>query len=191
MLLSGIIRRFGCFYIRYPFKDRIIMERVGAIQGNREFALRSLRERKFQIAEGTYVIPKERDRLFSNLALDYSERVVDVERLFTTGKSERTYRRRMSYLRRLNDFFGSMFLIDISTDRVAEYKQHRLKSVSPSTVYQEVCQLKSMFRWAIYWESRGRFLYHYGVFSPSLAPGRQVGLVRTYRRPLSGERLWV
>lgn len=67
--------------------------------------------------------------------------------------NKRSWVRDKQILVHLNEFFGSALLRDIGPLQVEQYKQARIKRVSPATVNREVALLKHLFNLAAKWGS--------------------------------------
>jgi integrase len=98
------------------------------------------------------------ERIFSKVVTDIIERRYFEAALAKTTKfdamaekylAEHAHARDSYTMRHLIGFFKGLTLFEITTPLVAQYRQMRLQSVKPGTVYQELALLRRMFNVAI------------------------------------------
>ena len=80
----------------------------------------------------------------NEIKYDYIEYVRDV-------KKKRSWKRDEELLRPLSELFGNKLLTDISTKNLEEFKQIRLKKVSPATVNRSLSVLRHLYNLAKRW----------------------------------------
>ncbi len=135
----ALYQRGRIWYADYYAGAKRIQESTGT--PNRREAEKFLALRSSEIQRGVYVKPTP-----IPLA-DFGERYLKHAKLH-----KRSWRRDQQMFRHLRDFFGEVNLGSITPLRVEAYQQHRVRSVSPSTVNRELAMLKHMFNLAERWQ---------------------------------------
>jgi integrase len=136
----GIYQRRKIWWIDYYYKGKRLREPVSA---SRQDALAALAARKGDIARGRYELPEtRREWRFDEFSVEYSKQ---------SSISRRWWRRELSRMAVLVNYFGKMFLTDVTRFDVEKYKADRRKTVSGGGVNRELALLKAMFNKAREW----------------------------------------
>lgn len=156
---TGNKGRTRIWYIALRFRGRTIRE--SSHSHNRADAVRLLRRRLGEIGQGRYIPDVEKTTY------------ADLEQMFINDyivNSRKSLKRARIAAKRLRAFFGGMRAVEITADRIDEYKRVRLESniarrpgatrhPKPATVNNELAALKRMFTLGIRAEKVARRPY--------------------------------
>jgi len=133
----------GNFYIEYYAEGRKNREKIGS---SRALAETVLQKRKVEIAEGKFLDKKKEEKVrFEVFADEYFELhcKVNNKKSFQTAD--------IHNIKRLKQFFGGLYLNEITPHKVQQFKAQRAIEVAPATVNRQLACLKSIFNKAIAW----------------------------------------
>ncbi len=126
----GLYRRGKFFWFSVTQNGKRIQYSTGS--DNRKLAERIYAKALTEIQEGRWFEKqKAKSILFAELVEKYLVR-------HCKSRDEHT-------VKKLLPVFGHLTLAEITTDLVADYREERLKSVQPATVYQELSLMRRMF----------------------------------------------
>jgi len=135
-------KEVGPFYIDYRVNGRRKRERIGS---EKKLAQITLKKRYIEIAEGKFLDKKtDVKERFSEFSHTYIEMYAKPNKR-SWKKSDATH------IKRFLSEFGHLNLQEITTFKIEQYKQQRIKQVSPATVNRELACLKVMFKKAVEW----------------------------------------
>jgi integrase len=137
----GVFEKKGAFWIEYYLSGRRKRERIGF---SKTLAQKVYMKRKIEIAEGKFLdVKKEvRVKLF-DLIEDYLKLHAANKRSYKSGFQ--------NSIRTIKDYFGNIYLHEITVKQIEAFKANRSKVVKPATVNRALACLKSMFNRAIDW----------------------------------------
>jgi integrase len=134
----AVYRRGQNWYVSYTADGRRIQESTGT--ANRREAEKFLALRVSEVQRGVYVKP---------VHIPLPELW---ERYIAYSKAhKRSWKRDEQMYANLQGFFGPVNMDAITTIRVEDFQQHRVRQVSPATVNRECALLKHMFNMAERW----------------------------------------
>jgi integrase len=134
----AIYLRGRIWYADYYANGERIQESTGT--ANKREAEKFLALRISEVQRGVFVKP------VNTTLAELGERYIEHAKLH-----KRSWKRDMQMLGRLQEFFGSPKLRDITPLRVEEYQRERIKAVCPATSNREMALLKHMFFMAERW----------------------------------------
>ncbi|MBI1355155.1 MAG: tyrosine-type recombinase/integrase [Acidobacteria bacterium] len=147
----ALYRRGRIWYADYYAQGKRVQESTGTT--NRREAEKFVALRSSEVQRGVYVKPTQ-------ISLDdFGERYLSHAKLH-----KRSWLRDGQMWRHLRDFFGDVNLGSITPLGIEAYQQHRVRSVSSSTVNRELALLKHMFNLAERWQ------FHQGANPVRLVP---------------------
>jgi len=138
----GIYERNRKWYIDYYLPGG---KRVREVAGtSKKLAEKLLAKRQTEILEGKYDVNRPSPILFSEFTLDFLE-------YCESSKKWNTYIFHKVNLNSLGKEFSEIFIGQITSYDIEQYKIKRLKSVSASTVNRELATLNRMYNLGISW----------------------------------------
>ncbi len=140
--MGRIYLRKGVWYIDACYKGKRIRRAVGT---DRKLALAVLKKTEVQLIENKHLDIKKNEKVrFS----DFSKYFLD-----TYSKiNKRSWKRDQISIVRLNRFFGSKFLYEITNKDIEEYKKKRLETgIQTSTLNRELACLRTILYKAVEW----------------------------------------
>ncbi|EDP75360.1 site-specific integrase [Hydrogenivirga sp. 128-5-R1-1] len=138
---EGYLRKRGkVFYFEFMYKGQRYYEKIGVV--SKTVAKEIANEIRSRIIRGEYIPQKERKTTFSDAVRVY----IEWYRKKSTAR-EKSKEENIRRARRLEEFFGSRKLSQISTFLVESYKKKRLEEgVKPQTINMELNILGSILR---------------------------------------------
>jgi integrase len=131
--------RGGVFWYKFTFAGRMFRE--SAKTGSITLARKAERKRHQQLEEAVHGIKKRAAPISLSTAAD------DWLKLKRPGWAAKTYVIECQNLAHLKPALGSMLLIDLTADNIAEYQENRLTAgAAPKTVNNEVGTLRAILR---------------------------------------------
>jgi len=129
----GLYRRGGFWWMCLNVNGRQI--RQSTETANKKLADAILAKVKVQIIEGTWFDTEKAQKVkrttFSEMVEKYMQSYQKIRDIHT--------------IKRLLPVFGHYTLAEITTEMVSDYRNERLKTVKPATVYQELSFMRCMF----------------------------------------------
>jgi len=145
VILRKTLNKEERYYIDYQINGRRVRKTIKGARTRTE-AVRALNSEIADVLRGKYSWKKDNSRItFAEMAELFLEKYSKVnKRSWKTSD--------WVYLRRLNPYFGSEKLLDISTQGIEEYKSKRLSTgIKKSSVNRELSCLRKIFNVAIAW----------------------------------------
>jgi len=138
----GIYKRYDNeWYIDYYAQGRRMREKIGH---SRKLAEIILKKRKVEIAENKFLdIKRDKKIKFPQLAEEFLKNY--------SKPNNRSYKNDIHFVKKLVDFFGDVYIFEISSLAIEKYKTERLTQVKQASVNRELDVLKSMFSRAVEW----------------------------------------
>lgn len=134
------------YWIEYYYEGRRRRERIGP---NKALAQTVLQKRLVERAEGRLLDKKKEDKIRFDELTKWYLRLPEVKAKKSCDRDERS-------LDKLNDFFGTKLLSQITPSIISEYQSNRLteksyrgEATKPATINREIACLRSMFNKAI------------------------------------------
>ncbi len=133
--------RGGDWYIDYYSKGRRIREKIGT---NKRLAETTLIKRKVEVAENRHLSIRGRNKIrFYELVNEYINNYSKV--------NKRSYKDDIYRSGILKEFFGNVYLSEITPYEIEKFKSKRKAEVKESTINRAVSLLQGMFNKAIEW----------------------------------------
>ncbi len=127
----SLVKRNGIFYCDiYDEKGR--RKRISTRTRGKKLAERIHAQHITDVEEGRFLDKQKAKRLtFQDMVERYLQKYVKERDSYTVKK--------------LLPAFGELTISEITTERISDYREQRLKSVQPATIYQELSLMRRMF----------------------------------------------
>lgn len=130
MSKMGLYRRGKIYWFRISYEGRRVQTSTGT--DNKKLAEKIFHKTHTEIVEGRYFqTVKAKKIMFKEMVAKYMQKYQKQRDVHT--------------VKRLVAVFGHLKLSEVTTEKVSDYRDKRLESVKPATVYQELALMRKMF----------------------------------------------
>ena len=138
--MASLYKRGKLWYVKYSLKGKTVRK---SISKDKKTALEYKAQLETQISRRRLSLP-----VYNYSWADFVKKYLDYSK---TNKRQRTWDLDTTALKSFADFARPKTMGDISKERLEEWKSHRLKDISPTSVNIHLRQIKAGFRKAVEW----------------------------------------